>query len=201
MPRTILHFHVPLATALIGKVSKPPLKGRNVPHFRAFQLQSDIRREYSKFMPWPCPFEFQLQKNFSNSIWTPSLLVDNTAVQWFLCLFLYLVTQHQRILPGFTSIHLWRERVVCITPQCSTITPIQLMCVLSGPFGLRDGLGSTCVLLQERTCLRTFAHIKHKWRRHMDKTGFSSVQLEGPSASCLPWLPTALHSATSKDGL
>lgn len=152
-------------------------------------------------MPWPCPFEFQLQKNFSNSIWTPSLLVDNTAVQWFLCLFLYLVTQHQRILPGFTSIHLRRERVVCITPQCSTITPIQLMCVLSGPFGLRDGLGSTCVLLQERTCLRTFAHIKHKWRRHMDKMGFSSVQLEGPSASCLPWLPTALHSATSKDGL
>lgn len=125
----------------------------------------------------------------------------NAAVQWFLCLFLYLVTQHQRILPGFTSIHLWRERVVCITPQCSTITPIQLMCVLSGPFGLRDGLGSTCVLLQERTCLRTFAHIKHKWRRHMDKMGFSSVQLEGPSASCLPWLPTALHSATSKDGL
>lgn len=31
--------------------------------------------------------------------------------------------------------------------------------------------------------------------------GFSSVQLEGPSASCFPRLPTALHSAISKDGL
>lgn len=79
--------------------------------------------------------------------------------------------------------------------------PIQLIWMRSGLFGERDGLGSTCVLLQERTCLSTVAHIKHKQRRHMDNMGFSSVQLEGPSASCFPRLPTALHSAISKDGL
>lgn len=31
--------------------------------------------------------------------------------------------------------------------------------------------------------------------------GFSSLCLEGSSASCSPWLPTALHSAIANDGL
>lgn len=193
----LLHVHVALVTAIIRKMSKLPLK-RNVPNFRASYWQSRISGENSKGMPWPWPFEFQLQKNISNAKWTPLLLVDNIAVQNDpVSLFCFIPSEK---FYQASQVPTCSRKYFPITLQWS-IFPVYLKSMPFGPFVEHNGLWSRWALLQENICLRTFAHIMHKWRRHMDNMGFSSLQLEGPSASCFPWLPTALHSAIPNDGL
>lgn len=73
--------------------------------------------------------------------------------------------------------------------------------MLFGSFAQNDGSGSRSAWLQWSIRLRTLAHMAHGAEGHTANMGFSSLCLEGSSASCSPWLPTALHSAIANDGL
>lgn len=87
-----------------------------------------------------------------------------------------------------------------IPAELST-TDLQFTCMLVGSLMQNDGLESKSTRLQERICLRAFAHIIHRTEGHRANMGLSPLCLEGSSASCSPRLPTALHSATANDGL
>lgn len=92
------------------------------------------------------------------------------------------------------------RKYFCIPTQWFT-TGLQFIRMLLGSFVQNDGLGSRSAWLQEKNCPRTFAHTMRGAEGHMANMGFSSLHLEGSSASCSPWLPTALHSAIANDGL